>query len=427
MSARGSTSTDGRVLWSVRLGLRLVVLVAAGWLAMQTAPVPGPEPGENAPGLLREGARGLPETSPWLGVTTAIATRSVGLWTLLGLPLLVVALLRGRWFCRNMCPTGLIAEYAGKLGGRRARLLRSFPVLGPFVVVIGICSAVVGYPALIWLDPLSIFNGFFSSLRWPLTLAGALPMTGLLFIVVLGILCPSAWCYRICPLGFSLEMLGALGRALRGRSRLHYRAAVFTERRVVTASLAAGAAALFARRWGASTPVLRPPGSAPEETFTALCSRCGNCVRACPHHILEPDLGRSGALGLLTPVVVLRDDYCSESCNECLRVCPNGAIATLDLTEKRRLAMGYARVDRSRCWAWEDGIPCMRCSETCPYGAIEAAVVDGLDCPVVDPDVCRGCGKCQLACPVGGLAIRVEPRPRARLDAVRVRSTRIPD
>ena len=91
--------------------------------------------------------------------------------------------------------------------------------------------------------------------------------------------------------------------------------------------------------------------------------------------------------------------HCFEYCNECTRVCPTGAIERLDLAAKRNRAMGLAEIDRNRCIAWRDGEYCMVCHEFCPYLAIGTEEHAGVNCPVVLPDMCRGCGACQVNCP----------------------------
>ncbi|MBN1269060.1 MAG: 4Fe-4S binding protein, partial [Kiritimatiellae bacterium] len=111
------------------------------------------------------------------------------------------------------------------------------------------------------------------------------------------------------------------------------------------------------------------------------------------------DLGQSGIAGLLTPVIDQSEQYCVEFCNECNKVCPTGAIAHLTLDEKRHVSIGLAEVTRSRCIAWNEGAHCMVCQEYCPYLAIRAEVHNGVNCPVVDPEMCRGCGTCHNQCP----------------------------
>ena len=75
---------------------------------------------------------------------------------------------------------------------------------------------------------------------------------------------------------------------------------------------------------------------------------------------------------------------------------------------KRRTALGLAVVNRDACLAWTEGQYCMICDEYCPYDAIVAVTVNGINCPTVDEKVCAGCGACESQCPVSPeKAIRV--------------------
>jgi ferredoxin len=143
----------------------------------------------------------------------------------------------------------------------------------------------------------------------------------------------------------------------------------------------------------------------PERLMSALCSRCGNCISACRPGILKPDLGSSGILGLLTPVVRFADSYCLETCNACMQACPTGAIARLPLARKPRTRIGLAAIDPSRCIAFI-GEPCSLCVDHCSYKAIERDYSPGFAVPLVKPDLCTGCGRCLLPCPAKG-AIQV--------------------
>jgi len=117
----------------------------------------------------------------------------------------------------------------------------------------------------------------------------------------------------------------------------------------------------------------------------------------------------AGLDGLLTPVIHMQPGYCSEFCNRCTTVCPSGAIKMLTLDQKREVAIGTAVVTRQKCLAWAEGQYCMVCDEFCPFNAIHTEVHNGVNCPVVNTEACRGCGLCQKECPALQTAIIVEP------------------
>ena len=170
------------------------------------------------------------------------------------------------------------------------------------------------------------------------------------------------------------------------------------------------ATATQAARGGSVRP-LRPPGARDEDRFVGLCVRCGACARACPAGIIRPDLGVSGAAGLLTPVVTFDRDYCREDCHACNTVCPSGAIGRLSLDEKRRWVMGRTRLDLSACLL-AGGQECAACITACPYDAVTRVPSDDgfFSQPRVDAARCTGCGACEAACPTWPKkAIWVEP------------------
>ena len=153
--------------------------------------------------------------------------------------------------------------------------------------------------------------------------------------------------------------------------------------------------------------------------FSALCVRCGACVRVCPTQGLQPSLLEGGIQNLLTPRLVPRLGYCGFGCNACGQVCPTAAIPPLTLEEKQKTVIGLARIDANRCLPWAHNIPCIVCEEVCPVAdkAIlleEVRVRDGegqplmLQRPRVLLEQCIGCGICEYQCPMGGeAAIRI--------------------
>jgi polyferredoxin len=177
---------------------------------------------------------------------------------------------------------------------------------------------------------------------------------------------------------------------------------------------------MFAKR--ESPFLLRPPG-ARENNADAVsltrCTRCNECLRACPTSALQPAVSEAGLEGFATPVLVPRLGYCDYSCNACGQVCPVQAIPPLSLDEKRLQVVGRAYIDQNRCIPWSDHQPCIVCEEMCPLPEkaiqLEESSVWGPDgtsiqiqLPHVLRDVCIGCGICEYKCPVSGdPAIRV--------------------
>ncbi len=162
------------------------------------------------------------------------------------------------------------------------------------------------------------------------------------------------------------------------------------------------------------TPLVRPPGSVPEEEFLQMCIRCGECFKVCPNNVLQAEGFQQGLAGLWAPLVVADWAGCESSCNACGHVCPTGAIRALPLDEKRIARMGLAVVDLQTCLPYADREACQLCVDECNaagYRAIEFLRVhtqvdaqglpledSGFLAPAVDPQRCVGCGLCQTRC-----------------------------
>jgi MauM/NapG family ferredoxin protein len=159
----------------------------------------------------------------------------------------------------------------------------------------------------------------------------------------------------------------------------------------------------FARRDNTGR-LIRPPGSVPETVFNARCLACGQCMKVCPTNALQPCTLGDGFSRLSTPKVVPRIGGCEEKCYSCGQVCPTNAIRKLPYEEKRFVKIGTAVIDRHRCLAWEQNKECLVCDEVCPYNAIVPRYVETtrgkFKVPVVDSDICIGCGMCEQQCPI---------------------------
>jgi MauM/NapG family ferredoxin protein len=180
-----------------------------------------------------------------------------------------------------------------------------------------------------------------------------------------------------------------------------------------TAAAGAAGAALFPlAELAPQKSVLRPPGALPEKEFLRTCVLCQECVRVCPSGALRPALLESGLLGIGTPVLVPRQGGCAlnPSCPDlCASACPVGAIRPVT---KETMKIGLAVVHREACLAWDQGAKCLVCVEAC----LNSAAIPYNGRVTVDANRCTGCGRCESGCPVPGSAIRVEPVMRSTAD-----------
>lgn len=352
----------------------------------------------------------VPAISPLATAALVLAT-----WTLpaLAVPGLLIALAvcwRHRWFCHWVCPTGCCADGATWLGRRGGRKLRRFPVIGPMLALIILAGACLGYPVLLWLDPLALLSGAVGTLHSRRGFALSWGSLGLVLVLAVSVWWPHAWCARLCPLGGLQDVLIAAAQGLlqivrrclpRSCAMSHERPVSALPRRSFLGGAVGLAWATCLARWNpARERPLRPPGAAEEDRFSSLCLRCGNCVRACPAGIIQADTGEYGIGGFLAPVISYDSDYCRESCVQCTLVCPSGAIAPVALQHKIQAAIGVPVVDMDVCLLGAVR-ECAICRNRCPYEAIRL-VFDEQEytlTPRVDRQRCNGCGACEVACP----------------------------
>ncbi len=151
----------------------------------------------------------------------------------------------------------------------------------------------------------------------------------------------------------------------------------------------------------ALAPVVRPPGALPETEFLRRCTRCDDCIRACPHFVIRKAGAEFGADLEGTPVIIPRENPCL-FCAElpCIAACAPGALDHVQGIAR----IGRARVDVLTCYLGQ-GQPCDYCEKHCPVRprAIRASQPGTL--PTVDFDRCNGCGICAQICPAGAIAI----------------------
>ena len=144
--------------------------------------------------------------------------------------------------------------------------------------------------------------------------------------------------------------------------------------------------------------LVRPPGSCQEKEFTEKCSRCGNCVRACPFFALKP-VTMANEFDLGTPALRLNESWC-RFCDgfPCITACKSGALSFAAPEKLKKIAT--ASIIPASCIRSE-GKSCRACFEKCGETSFAGAVEISEDFrpPRINPDKCAGCGACLTVCP----------------------------
>ncbi|MDR1484632.1 MAG: 4Fe-4S binding protein [Planctomycetaceae bacterium] len=148
------------------------------------------------------------------------------------------------------------------------------------------------------------------------------------------------------------------------------------------------------------TPIV-PPGALSAANMKTHCTACQLCVSACPNNVLRP----SGKLiTLMQPEISFERGYCRPECTECSQVCPTNAIKPVTRADKTAISIGLSVWVKENCIVNTDKVQCNACERHCPTGAItriasEPDKSDSLRIPVIDNELCIGCGACEHLCP----------------------------
>ena len=140
---------------------------------------------------------------------------------------------------------------------------------------------------------------------------------------------------------------------------------------------------------------LRPPGALPEVAFLAACTRCGQCITACPPFAIRK-VSTSGGLAAGTPYI----DPAIQACvacptMPCVEACPTEAL-TLPSGGWTGYRLGALELVPERCVTFA-GTSCRACADACPVGT-SALEMDEGGHPVLKHEGCVGCGVCVRAC-----------------------------
>jgi len=154
------------------------------------------------------------------------------------------------------------------------------------------------------------------------------------------------------------------------------------------------------------TDWLRPPGAVDEAMFLERCTKCSDCIEACPPGAIlaDPQDGTPILFADQSPCLLCEDLPCIAAC------------ATDALTPVERIGdvrMGVAVITHRLCTA---GQGCHACVSRCPTDAL------GMDIEslrlTVSSGSCVGCGICESVCKTVNDHVAIRVRPARQLAGI---------
>ena len=149
---------------------------------------------------------------------------------------------------------------------------------------------------------------------------------------------------------------------------------------------------LFRGHLSAPKAGIQLPWSVSWDEFVAGCTRCGDCLAACPEQILIK--GDGGF-----PTVDFHRGECT-FCTECVSACQAPVFRPTIQTPWE-----YVAHIEAGCLATAQ-VFCQRCQDSCEQQAIRFSPRLGrVPTPGIHAESCNGCGACVADCPVGSISI----------------------
>ncbi|MBT7757712.1 MAG: hypothetical protein HN732_10325 [Rhodospirillaceae bacterium] len=143
---------------------------------------------------------------------------------------------------------------------------------------------------------------------------------------------------------------------------------------------------------------IRPPFARRELDFLLSCTRCDDCIDACPHDVIFKLPAKLGVQVVGTPAMDLSNRGC-HLCQDlpCVTACETNALQLPESNSDTPVPLprlAVVQIDSQACLPYA-GPECGACAHACPVPG--ALTWDGPK-PSIDPEVCVGCALCREAC-----------------------------
>lgn len=155
---------------------------------------------------------------------------------------------------------------------------------------------------------------------------------------------------------------------------------------------------------------IRPPYALDELEFLLACTRCDECIEACPHNVIFKLSERLGAQVMGTPAMDLLNKGC-HLCEDwpCVNACEPNALGFTEAEDDESLPLpdiAQASINTESCLPYS-GPECGACDTSCP---VPGALKWNMTKPYIDAELCTGCGLCREVCIVDPKAITISSR-----------------
>ena len=145
-------------------------------------------------------------------------------------------------------------------------------------------------------------------------------------------------------------------------------------------------------------PLIRPPYAIAEAVFLSLCQPCPDCFTACSYDLIVKD--PSGR-----PEINFEQAECV-FCGDCARACSTRAL------DKGNARPWLVIANISQDCLSRNGVVCRSCGDHCNAQAIGFKLMTGgRSSPLIDKDICTGCGACVPVCPNKSISMIEQEEP----------------
>ncbi len=290
---------------------------------------------------------------PLIFVITSIAYRTLIVFALPSIILIIGTLIFGRFFCGFVCPLGTIIDIFDSIVRRKGQGKLSLKNVKYLILLFLIVAALIGGSFLHFFDPLVILErsltlvfypaftklmGFFTNLRTAVYTETFIALIVFVIVIGLSLIGSRFWCRNLCPLG---GLLGFLAKFSWFRFR-----------------------------------------------FTGECKKCGICQKICPTDAIDFKNSKIDSAECI-------------DCLACQNECPD-----LSIKYSRKISVVPFDITRRQViFALGSGLVAVPLAKSLLYQKIQGRL---LRPPGSIPesnflDTCIHCGKCMKVCPTNGL------------------------